>query len=109
MENAWGPLGNPTKEQIALWQNMPYGSFKSMVKNLPKKSKTAGTYVVRLTKRIVTCYTAEKEFYATSLNDAENKVTQLYRDVRDGIKQLDFTLTEEDKVEYSYGNLRKLD
>ena len=36
---AWGILGEPTKEQIQRWMDLPYGSFKIMVNDLNKKSK----------------------------------------------------------------------
>lgn len=38
--SSWGILGNnPSQDQIAQWQNMPYGEFKKMVAAINKKAK----------------------------------------------------------------------
>lgn len=37
--NSWGVLGNPTKEKVNEWMNMPYGDFKRMVAEVKKQTK----------------------------------------------------------------------
>lgn len=48
--SAWGILGNPTKEQIETWKDLPHGAFSSMVSTLKKKSK--GKSLKRYTVKI---------------------------------------------------------
>lgn len=52
---SWGILGNPSKEKIEQYTNMPVGSFRNMVKNLSrgKKGKVMQEYQVHMTKRRV--------------------------------------------------------
>ena len=38
--SSWGPLGNPSKEEIQKWCELPYGAFTQMVKDLGKKKNT---------------------------------------------------------------------
>lgn len=51
--HSWGILGNPSKEKIEEYKNMPVGSFKNMVKNLSrgKKGKVLKQFEVFVTKR----------------------------------------------------------
>lgn len=52
---SWGILGNPSKEKIEQYKNMPVGSFRNMVKNLSrsKKGKVLSEHEVFVTKRRV--------------------------------------------------------
>jgi hypothetical protein len=52
---SWGILGNPSKEKIEQYKNMPVGSFKNMVKNLNrgKKGKVLKEFEVFVTQRNV--------------------------------------------------------
>lgn len=49
---SWGILGNPSREKIAEYQNMPVGGFRSMVKNLSrgKKNKVLEQHEIFVTK-----------------------------------------------------------
>lgn len=66
MNDSWGLLGNPTKEQIEQWQNLPYGEFKSMVKEFNKKhkGKLLKQFEVRIEMEDIVSYPAYKIFYA---------------------------------------------
>lgn len=46
--NSWGVLGNPTKEEIEKWKNLPHGAFKNMIKNL--KGAQRKDYTIQVTK-----------------------------------------------------------
>ena len=50
---SWGILGNPSKEKIEQYKNMPVGSFRNMVKNLSrgKKGKVLKEFEVFVTQR----------------------------------------------------------
>lgn len=50
--NSWGILGNPSKEKIEEYKNMPVGAFRQMVKDLNrrKKGKVLKEHEVSVTK-----------------------------------------------------------
>lgn len=52
---SWGILGNPSKEKVEQYKNMPVGSFRNMVKNLSrgKKGKVLSEHDVYVIKRRV--------------------------------------------------------
>ena len=54
---SWGILGNPTREKIAEYQNMPVGQFKQMVKDLSrgKKNRTLSDYTCYVIKKKIDC------------------------------------------------------
>jgi hypothetical protein len=43
MNDVWGPLGNPSKEEIQKWWDLPYGKFTELVKGIGKKKKNTKT------------------------------------------------------------------
>jgi len=69
---SWGVLGNPSKEKIREYSNMPVGQFKAMVKNMSRKSKgkTYSMYKVYVEKRVAHSTVGELEVAATSQTDA---------------------------------------
>lgn len=50
---SWGILGNPSKEKIEEYKNMPVGSFKNMVRNISrgKKGKVLQEHTVYFVKK----------------------------------------------------------
>lgn len=68
MNNSWGPLGNPTAEEIQKYTEMPYGHFKALTKNL--RGKKARMYTVTLTKIVSTEYTVTRDILAVNSDRA---------------------------------------
>ena len=59
--NPWGILGNPTKEEIQKWCDMPAGEFTKHVKQTKKRLREGSksklfTYNVQITKIISSYY-----------------------------------------------------
>lgn len=54
MNNSWGFLGNPTKEQITEWQNMPFGHFRSMIENKVAPTNEYAVFVTERTSKLKT-------------------------------------------------------
>lgn len=59
--NPWGILGNPTKEEIQKWCDMPAGEFTEHVKQTKKRLREGSksklfTYNVKITKIISSYY-----------------------------------------------------
>lgn len=94
----WGLLGNPTKEQISAWQNMPYGSFKQMVDVLKKKSKgnSLRTYHVTVSKLRID---KEKAFIKVSTYDVENAV---YQAKQHSLDALEWFEDKKGEITYEY-------
>lgn len=68
MNNSWGPLGNPTPEQIQTYMDLPYGHFKAITKRF--RGKKAKQYTVTLTKIVSTEYTVTKDILAINADYA---------------------------------------
>jgi len=64
--NLWGPLGNPSKEEIQKWWELPYGEFTKKVKTVSKKprGKQPTEHTVYVTKRVYQDYLAEVKVMA---------------------------------------------
>lgn len=69
---SWGVLGNPSREKIREYSNMPVGQFKNMVKNLSRKNrgKKFTMHKVYVEKRVSASYVAEIEVAAAGPTDA---------------------------------------
>lgn len=69
---SWGVLGNPSREKIREYSNMPVGKFKDMVKNLSRKNrgKKLTMHKVYVEKRVSASYVAEIEVAAVGPTDA---------------------------------------
>lgn len=69
---SWGVLGNPSRDKIREYSNMPVGQFKNMVKNLSRKNrgKKYEMYKVYVEKRVSASYVAEIEVAAVNGTDA---------------------------------------
>lgn len=63
MTNAWGPLGSPTREQVAEWRALPYGRFR-IFSRAAKKSPLK-TFVVTVTMSTTTSSKATLEVTST--------------------------------------------
>jgi hypothetical protein len=65
---SWGVLGNPTREKIREYSNMPVGQFKNMVKDLSRKTKgkKITMHKVYVEKRVSESYVEEIEVAAVS-------------------------------------------
>lgn len=50
--NSWGPLGNPTKEDIERYMNMPVGQFKNYTKRL--RGKKPSRFQFEVIERVYT-------------------------------------------------------
>ena len=74
--SSWGVLGNPTKEQIEQWKNLPYGQFGTMVSSLKKKSKgkSLRKHAVEVKKSVVT---STKAFAYVQAFDADHAISQV--------------------------------
>lgn len=68
MNNSWGPLGNPTAEEIQKYMDLPYGHFKSLTKSL--RGKKARVYTVHITKIVSTEYTVTRDIVAVNADRA---------------------------------------
>ena len=73
--NTWGILGNPSKEQIEQWKNLPHGQFAAMVSSLKKKSKgkSLRKHSVEIKKRNATTTSA---FVYVQAYDSEHAINQ---------------------------------
>lgn len=71
---SWGILGNPSKEKINEYKNMPVGSFKSMVTRLnrTKKGKVMSEYTVYVSKRKIDLTRGVIKVEAFEFSDATN-------------------------------------
>jgi hypothetical protein len=82
MSNSWGILGNPTANQIEQWKDMPYGSFKTMVAEIKKKSKgkSLKTHKVRVKEVESFSRSSYIEVQAYDSEDAISKSREISRD-----------------------------
>lgn len=69
---SWGVLGNPSKEKIQEYQNMPVGGFKSLVTRLSrgKKGKAMKEMTVYVTKKNITATRGTLKLTAFEWTDA---------------------------------------
>jgi len=96
---SWGILGNPSKEKINEYKNMPVGSFKNMVKNLSrgKKGKVLQSHEVYVIKKNIDVTRGLIKVDAFTLQEA----FELARIQHEQIKW-DEQPYATDRVEYSY-------
>jgi 23S rRNA U2552 (ribose-2'-O)-methylase RlmE/FtsJ len=94
---SWGILGNPSKEKIEQYKNMPVGSFRNMVKNLSrsKKGKVLSEHEVFVTKRRVDMTRGSIKVEAFDMQEAFDvakarieRAKQLMRDQNKNITQI---------------------
>lgn len=94
--NSWGILGNPTKDQILEWQNLPYGKFKNMTDELKKlsKGKSLRSYSVEVKK---TTSESQIAFVKVSAFNSEHAIL-----LSKAITDLDWfdPKKEQDKISY---------
>jgi hypothetical protein len=76
---SWGILGNPSKEKIEEYKNMPVGSFQSMIKRLSKssKNKVMQEFTVYVTKRKVDMTRGVIKTEAFEFSEATNIAREL--------------------------------
>lgn len=70
--DVWGILGNPTKAEIDLFKNMPFGAFKEHVAAVKRKAKGKRheVYKFKIVREIVTRYQGEFKCGGFGYNDA---------------------------------------
>ena len=80
---SWGFLGNPSKEKVEEYKNMPVGSFHSMIKRLSKssKNKVMQEFTVYVTKRKVDMTRGVLKAEAFELSEATDIVRQRMEEV----------------------------
>ena len=95
--NPWGILGNPSKEKIQEYVNMPYGEFRKFVKSF--KGKKAQNYTVTVSKRVYSTYETKVSVVATSHKKALEQVMVMPK------SKLEFSdvPVKVNLEEYSYG------
>lgn len=102
---SWGILGNPSKEKIEEYKNMPVGSFHNMIKRLSKssKNKVMQEFTVYVTKRKVEMTRGVIKAEAFEFSDATNIA-------RERIEQVvwDETPYETDKEELVFSSMDPL-
>jgi hypothetical protein len=93
----WGILGNPSKEKIQEYCNMPYGEFRKFVKSF--KGKKADNFTVDVTKKVYSTYTTKVKVVATSHKNALEQVMVIPK------SKLEFSdvPVKVNLEEYSYG------
>jgi hypothetical protein len=102
---SWGILGNPSKEKIEQYKNMPVGSFRNMVKNLSrtKKGKVLQEFTVYVSKRDVDMTRGTIKVEAFEWADA----VQIARERSDQVAW-DTDPYATNKEEYVYSNMDPL-
>ena len=83
MSNVWGPLGNPTKEEIQKWCELPYGKFTSMVKERRRKKhgKTMSEHTLYVMKEISNLHMAEIKVWGFDLSDAMKRAPSTFKEL----------------------------
>lgn len=82
-ESAWGPLGNPSKEQIQKWCELPAGEFERIYKEAKKKkrkNKVYTEYTVYVTKKVYDEYLCAVKVTDWEPNAAVNQVSSMHKE-----------------------------
>lgn len=78
---SWGPLGNPDRETIERWMNLPVGAFKDMVKTLNRKNGKKPTYQYEImAQQIVTTSVKLQNVQASDSDAAMSLARDGYKD-----------------------------
>lgn len=100
MSSTWGILGNPTKQEIEAYMNLPYGKFKDHVSSLSKKyrGKSLRTYTIKVHEVRSDTTRAFLTVRAFDANDAVEKAQMIPK------RQLNWETSpfERDKYVYEY-------
>lgn len=102
---SWGILGNPSKEKIEQYKNMPVGGFRNMVKNLSrsKKGKVLKEFEVFVTQRDVKLTRGVIKVEAFDWSEAVEHARRRQEEVK-----WDETHYKTDVKEYVYSNMDPL-
>jgi len=93
---SWGPLGNPDRETIERWMNLPVGAFKDMVKTLNRKNGKKPTYQYEiLAQQVVTTSVKLQNVMASDSDAAMNLARDGYKDgIHAAAAQADYTQSD---------------
>jgi len=99
MKNSWGILGNPTKEQVQQWTELPFGEFKKTVDSYKRiaKGKEPSEYRVTIVKTVPLVSKLSKTIYALNGEHA----IKMIREINIADEQWSETVVENDSFSYN--------
>lgn len=102
MGKSWGILGNPTKEQIQEWSDMPYGEFHKMVIQLEKDHKRGniGDYEMCISRVTTTRDEYRFTIKNSSIGSANKMLGTLKSKLEEGSLDLEFNNVYTNEVKY---------